>query len=240
MPTEQGSLALLDDPVAQRLLQSTIPARFAYTWTDGTPRVVPIVFHWNGQEIVLGTPPDAPKMKALHDGDKVALSIDSDSMPYKVLLIRGGIRTDVVDGISPEYEAATVRNLGAGRRTRMAREPASDVSPNGPHFCDAGVGRHPRFRDPLPECHRARRRGRPGWGRGRLVHPGAADVLGLLEGVEHLLEGGVRRQCGAMTRGDVASCAAPHFAPKKIPAGISAVKMYCPLVTTCCQIGVLM
>ncbi len=117
MPTQQGDLALLDDPVAQRLLQSTIPARLAYNWTDGTPRVIPIVFHWNGQEIVLGTPPDAPKMKALHDGDKVALSIDSDSMPYKVLLIRGGIRTDVVDGISPEYEAATVRNLGedAGR-----------------------------------------------------------------------------------------------------------------------------
>ncbi len=63
MPTQQGDLALLDDPVAQRLLQSTIPARFAYTWTDGTPRVVPIGFHWNGEEIVLGTFPDAPKMK---------------------------------------------------------------------------------------------------------------------------------------------------------------------------------
>jgi hypothetical protein len=30
MPTKQGSLALLNDPVAQRLLQSTVPARFAY------------------------------------------------------------------------------------------------------------------------------------------------------------------------------------------------------------------
>ena len=27
MPTKQGDLALFDDPVAQRLLQSTIPAR---------------------------------------------------------------------------------------------------------------------------------------------------------------------------------------------------------------------
>jgi hypothetical protein len=50
MPTKQGSLALLDDPVAQRLLQSTIPARFAYNRRDGTPRVVPIGFHWNGAE----------------------------------------------------------------------------------------------------------------------------------------------------------------------------------------------
>jgi hypothetical protein len=112
MTTKQGSLALLDDPVAQQLLQSKVPARLAYNWTDGTPRVVPIGFHWNGQEIVLGTPPDAPKMKALRDGAKVALTIDSDTMPYKVLLIRGSARTDTVDGIAPEYAATTKRVMG--------------------------------------------------------------------------------------------------------------------------------
>ncbi len=78
MPTKQGSVVLLNDPVAQQLLQSTIPARLAYTWPDGTPRVVPIGFHWNGEEIVLGTPPDAPKMRVLGDGSKVALTIDSE------------------------------------------------------------------------------------------------------------------------------------------------------------------
>lgn len=112
MPTRQGDLALLDDPVAQRLLQSTIPARLAYTWTDGTPRVVPLVFHWNGSELVFGTSPDAAKMKALRDGDKVAVTIDSDQFPYKVLQIRGTVRTDVVDGIAEEYRAATRRSLG--------------------------------------------------------------------------------------------------------------------------------
>ena len=40
----QGDIALLNDPVARRLLNSTIPARLAYSWTDGTPRVVPIWF----------------------------------------------------------------------------------------------------------------------------------------------------------------------------------------------------
>lgn len=112
MPTKQGSLALLNDPVAQRLLQSTIPARFAYNWHDGTPRVVPIGFHWNGAEIVLGTPPDAPKMKALRAGDAVALTIDSDTMPHKVLLIRGPIRIDMVEGIAPEYAAMSKRVMG--------------------------------------------------------------------------------------------------------------------------------
>lgn len=122
MPTKQGDVGLLDDPVAQKMLQSTVPARFAYNWTDGTPRVVPIGFHWNGSEIVLGTPDDAPKVKALHDGDAVAVTIDSDTMPYKVLLIRGTIRVDVVDGIAPEYEAMSKRVMGeAGAQQWLAQ-----------------------------------------------------------------------------------------------------------------------
>ena len=112
MPTRQGDLGLLNDPVAQRLLQSPIPARLAYNWHDGTPRVIPIGFHWNGTELVLGSPPDAPKMKALRDGAKVALTIDSDTMPYDVLLVRGTIRTDTVEGIAPEYAAMTKRVIG--------------------------------------------------------------------------------------------------------------------------------
>ena len=73
---------------------------------------MPIGFHWNGTEIVLGTPPDAPKMKVLRDGMKVAVSIDTDTMPFNVLQIRGTARTDIVDGIAPEYEAMTIRSLG--------------------------------------------------------------------------------------------------------------------------------
>ena len=104
MTTRQGSLALL---------QSPLPARLAYTWTDGTPRVVPIGFLWNGEELVFGTPTDAPKMRALRDGMRVAATIDTGEMPYKGLLIRGTVRTDVVEGVAPEYEAMTMRCLGA-------------------------------------------------------------------------------------------------------------------------------
>lgn len=112
MPTPQGEVSLLNDPVAQELLNSTIPARLAYKWRDGTPRIVPIGFHWNGKEVVLGTPPDAPKMKVLRDGMKVALTIDSDTAPYKVLMIRGTVRTDTVEGIAPEYAAMIKRVSG--------------------------------------------------------------------------------------------------------------------------------
>ena len=112
MPTKQGDVGLLQHPAAQALLQSNIPARFAYTWRDGTPRVIPIGYHWNGQEFVLATAPDSPKMKVLKDGAKVALTIDSAEFPPKVLLVRGTVvRTDTVEGLAPEYIAMLRRTM---------------------------------------------------------------------------------------------------------------------------------
>jgi Pyridoxamine 5'-phosphate oxidase len=109
---KQGSLELLQDPVSKELLQSKIPARLAYIWTDGTPRVVPIWFHWDGKEIVLGTPPKAPKLKALAKNTKVALTIDDNNFPHKVLLVRGTARLETVKGIVPEYALAAERYFG--------------------------------------------------------------------------------------------------------------------------------
>jgi pyridoxamine 5'-phosphate oxidase-like protein len=112
MPTKQGHVSLLQEPVAQQLLQSKDPAHLAYNWRDGTPRVVPIGFHWNGSEIVLATATDAPKTKVLKPGSKVAVTIDSNSRPPKVLLIRGTVRVDTVEGIAPEYAAMIRRTMG--------------------------------------------------------------------------------------------------------------------------------
>lgn len=112
MPVKQGDLSLLQHPASQELLQSKIPARLAYVWMDGTPRVVPIWFHWNGSELVMGTPPKAPKLKALAKNPKVALTIDSDVFPHKVLLIRGTARLKTVEGVVTEYAAAAERYFG--------------------------------------------------------------------------------------------------------------------------------
>src|SRR5579872_1109084 len=106
---KQGDLSLLQHPAAQELLQSKIPARLAYIGTDGAPRVVPIWFHWNGREIVMASPPKAPKLKALQKNPKVALTIDDNTFPHKVLLIRGTARLENVNGIVPEYEACASR-----------------------------------------------------------------------------------------------------------------------------------
>lgn len=110
---QQGDLSLLQQPAAQELLRSKIPARLAYVWPDGTPRVVPIWFHWNGHEIVMATPPKAPKLKALAKNPKVSLTIDDNTFPHKVLLIRGTARLEPVDGVVSEYEMAAERYFGA-------------------------------------------------------------------------------------------------------------------------------
>src|SRR5215208_5627011 len=106
MTTEQGDVALLNYPVAQALLYSTNLARLGYTWRDGTPRVIPIWFHWDGETIVLGTPLNAPKVDVLPTNSKVALTIDRNEFPYHALLIRGTVRVETLDDVTPEYAAS--------------------------------------------------------------------------------------------------------------------------------------
>src|SRR5499426_3464832 len=109
---QQGSLELLNDPVASALVKSVNPARLAYTCVDGSPRVVPIWFHWTGDQFVLGTPPKAPKLKALAADPRVALTIDDTAWPPGVLLVRGRAGIELLDDVGPEYEQAATRYFG--------------------------------------------------------------------------------------------------------------------------------
>lgn len=112
MTPKQGDLALLEHPVAKELLASNIPARVAYLAPDGTPRVTPIWFHWDGRDLVLGTAPNAAKAKALAQNPKVAVTIDTNDFPHKVLLIRGIAHLETVEGVAPEYAQAAERYFG--------------------------------------------------------------------------------------------------------------------------------
>jgi hypothetical protein len=112
MTTKQGDLANLNDPVAQKLLQSTIPAHLAYVWSDGTPRVEAIWFHWDGKQLVMASPGAAPKAHVLKTGDKVAITIDTSEFPYKVLMIRGVVEITNVPGTAPEYVLSAERYFG--------------------------------------------------------------------------------------------------------------------------------
>jgi hypothetical protein len=115
MTMVKGGTELLQDPVAQELLASRIPARLAYTWTDGTPRVVSIWFHWDGSDIVMASLPGAPKLRALHSGDRVAITIDTNDPPHHILSIRGTAEVTEVQGVVPEYALAAGRYLGKER-----------------------------------------------------------------------------------------------------------------------------
>lgn len=93
---------ILNRPYSQELLARDL-TRLAYTGLDGTPRSIPIGFTWNGSQIVLCTSTNAPKLPALRRNPAVALTIDTEVHPPKILLIRGTVELDVVDGIPDEY-----------------------------------------------------------------------------------------------------------------------------------------
>ena len=108
-------LQVLNDPLAQELLGSNIPARLAYTGRDGAPRAIPIAFHWNGEQFVVCTPPHAAKVKALQTNPQVALTIDTDTFPPHVLLVRGTASVEVVDGVPSEYLGGSRKIVGEER-----------------------------------------------------------------------------------------------------------------------------
>ena len=93
---------ILNRPTSRELLARDV-ARLAYVAKDGTPRSIPIAFTWNGSEIVMCTTKNAPKLHALRENPTVALTIDTEVHPPKILLIRGRVELDVVDDIPEEY-----------------------------------------------------------------------------------------------------------------------------------------
>ncbi|TML20599.1 MAG: pyridoxamine 5'-phosphate oxidase [Actinobacteria bacterium] len=119
MALRQGDLGLLESDVAQRLLASRIPARFAYIAGDGTPRVLATWFHWTGEVLAMPTFLAAPhvrhaagRLRALRANPDVAVTIDTETFPPEVLTLRGRVTISEVEGIPPEYASAARRYLG--------------------------------------------------------------------------------------------------------------------------------
>ncbi len=112
IPIPQGDPRLLADELAQRLLASKELARLAYVAPDGTPRVLPMLFHWNGEEIVMSSFGGAHKIAALRKNPSTAITIDTAGAPPEMLLIRGDAQVTDVEGIVPEYAMAHRRYYG--------------------------------------------------------------------------------------------------------------------------------
>jgi hypothetical protein len=120
---EQNEITeVLNRPISQELLARDL-TRLAYVAKDGTPRNVPIAFVWNGREIVMCTTTNAPKLPALRANPMVALTIDTEVHPPKILLVRGTAELDVVDGIPDEYlEANTTYEMTPEQRVEWEAE----------------------------------------------------------------------------------------------------------------------
>lgn len=107
----------LREPVTrnvQLLLQSRIPARLAWNDASGSPRVAPLWFRWTGTTMELSTFAGSRKLDELHDGDVVALTIDSEDFPYRSLRIRGPVTIEPLQGLTASYREAAHRYLGDG------------------------------------------------------------------------------------------------------------------------------
>jgi hypothetical protein len=107
-----GDPKLINHPIAQELLQTTIPARLGYVAPDGRPRVVPLLFHWTGSEIVVTSWPDDPKVAAIRETPTVSVTIDTDAFPFKVLSLRGEATVTIVDDVAPECLPTFSRYFG--------------------------------------------------------------------------------------------------------------------------------
>lgn len=94
-------------PISRELLGSSIPARLSYIGVDGDPRVIPIAFWWNGSQVIVCTAPAAAKVRALRQNPRVALTIDAEGYPPRVLLVRGTARLELVDGVPEDYIEAS-------------------------------------------------------------------------------------------------------------------------------------
>ena len=109
----QGSLELLETPVARRLLASALPARVAYTATDGTPRIVPTWFQWANGELVMPTyiqaphipAPGARRLAALRARPDVAVAIDTGTEPPRRCSYVAGRRSARSTGSIPTTQS---------------------------------------------------------------------------------------------------------------------------------------
>ena len=151
MPAAEARTVLQTDPVAQQLLQSTIPARLAYTWRDGSPRVVPMWFHWTGEDLLMGAPPNAPKMKVLAERPAVALSVDSNEWPYQVLAVRGTAQRGVGGRPLPGVRGHGPALPGRGGGGAVSGAVPADVLALDAHRHPPGGGPDPRLPGPFPE-----------------------------------------------------------------------------------------
>lgn len=102
---------VMAEPIAQKLLREVTILHLAYTGLDGGPRVIPLGYLWDGAAFQFWTIPGAHKLTALQADPRVAITIDLNGVPPRVLFVRGRAALAVVDGVPAGYLQASHRTL---------------------------------------------------------------------------------------------------------------------------------
>ena len=136
----------------RRMLAATSSAHLAYNAEDGTPRVIPVGYFWTGAEFVVSTAITSPKVSALRARPDVALAIDGGDTPgqARALSVRGRASVEIVDGLVPEYIAASRKSMGAEAAAEFEKNCRAmydqmagiAIAPSWVRFYDFGTGPH--------------------------------------------------------------------------------------------------
>jgi hypothetical protein len=102
---------VMNRPYSQEVLASHVPARLAYIGLDGDPRVVPVGYDWDGNHVRVASAVSSAKANALRANPRIALSIDTEGFPPKVLLLRGIAQVEVVDGVPDVFVRASKKRV---------------------------------------------------------------------------------------------------------------------------------
>jgi len=90
-PASAAHRALVDDPVVW----------LSSVQRDGRPHVVPVWFHWNGEQIVAFSKPNARKVDNLREQPRVMLAVGTPGPDFEVELIEA--TAELPDGPAAEY-----------------------------------------------------------------------------------------------------------------------------------------
>jgi nitroimidazol reductase NimA-like FMN-containing flavoprotein (pyridoxamine 5'-phosphate oxidase superfamily) len=98
-------------PIAQQLVRDEPVLRMSYTARDGSPRVIPIGYLWDGVSFLLWSLPISAKVAALEADPRVAITIDVIGPPPRVPLARGRAELSIVEGVPDGYLQASHRGM---------------------------------------------------------------------------------------------------------------------------------
>ncbi len=114
------TLAPLDVTLRDALLERVDPALCAAISTvrpDGSPRVVPVWYRWDGERILVWSGAERRWVRDLRAEPRVAISVHEHTAPWSAVVLRGRASVEIgtLSELCDEIEAIVRRYVPAGK-----------------------------------------------------------------------------------------------------------------------------